>query len=646
MSGNTATGRWHRVRHGLTRRLLGRPRPPGDWPALSEQLEAEELAGVLVDVYGAALVSRLASPTPIPGPAGAQSWLACPGAAAGLEGLRARGARIVFVSEAPLAGDAVRATLEEHGLWHDGDALSVSSAIGATTNGEASFLRRVLEEHDLDAARTIYVGDGFPAELARASRAGLRSVAFRPARLTRHERAMAARPEGPGPAIAGAARLSRLGHRAEGAGVEGTMSTVGAEVGGQALVAFLVWVREQCLAEGVRHVAFVARDGEVMLRLAGAMPADYWGDFDLSYLHANRTSWQLGSIDAIGLERWLELAFSGNVATLNHGLHRFPLTRALNRVGLDAEDCRAGSTALKSHDPSRPLPTRLSDDWKRLFDEPRVRDKIRRRARERHELILEHLQDIGLPQERIALVDVGWRGTFAWTLSSILRRACGHEPMHLHLGGLFVVPLHDVDIRRFAYDDSVRPQPHLGLTNAIEVFTGSDKPRVVGYERGPSGRAVPVFASGDQEVDTLARGSLQEGILDVGRRLPSLAELRRWGCDPTLPLIEETRRVVQLFWTRPGLEVARAFEHLLFEADDAGKANYPAAKAFRITDLRPSTRDRVHVWPEGSLRLTPQPLRSLAALAIRIGRWRNSRALEPAPSWRVRLREGLLDLQA
>ena len=84
-----------------------------------------------------------------------------------------------------------------------------------------------------------------------------------------------------GVAIAEAARSARshLGHQGKS---YDTAAAIGTQCIGMSMAAFLLWVRANCESENIDQAIFLARDGELPLKMAEAMPADYW---ELSLIH-------------------------------------------------------------------------------------------------------------------------------------------------------------------------------------------------------------------------------------------------------------------------------------------------------------------------------------------------------------------------
>lgn len=285
--------------------------------------------------------------------------------------------------------------------------------------------------------------------------------------------------------------------------------------------------------------------------------------------------------------------------------------RLLGRCGLTPDDV-PDSSPLAHHDPRRPLGPTEVEQWIELLRSGDLDDAIEHAAAEPRDLITGFLRRRGLPDGRIGLVDVGWTGQQAFLMSALIREATGHEPVHLHFGGDRVDPELDarVDIRRFALDDSVRRHPVRGPVTCLEMLLATGRARLTGYRREPDGEIVEVFEDVGTSVDNATRREVHRGAVEVAALLPSRAELEWWGRHRG-SLSEETRSILARFWNEPDEALARSLQPLRFEADDGGALLAPVAAPYRLRELLGRAMIP-RIWRQGSLAITPRPLRILA----------------------------------
>ncbi len=595
-----------------------------EWPEVVRAVTRLRPDVVSVDVFDTCLVRDLASdqaverairlaadrsasssPDGMAGEIERQLCRPVPGVEAHLREIRRADAEVVFLSDTDRPSELLIDLLRHHGIFADGDRL-VSSCEAGSTKSDGRLFRSTWP--DAGNGRVVWhVGNHLWADVAMAAAAGVTPRPLLEADTNRYERAMAARSGGYGPALAAAARLARLGivadqragkldpHRA-------SVQRLGADVAGQAMAAFVLWVAEQCRVERVDHVGFLARDGELPFKVAAAMPADHWEGRSLRYIHCSRLTWSLAAASAIGVDRWLTEGTLDDDAFLHAKRHHVPLGALLARVGLTQADLvdDPDHKWLAVLDQDTVLPEIAAADWEALLADPAVRERIAVRSDERLKLIVDRLRSEGMPAGRYGLVDVGWRGRLASQVSAVLAQVVGEEPVHFHFGGDKVLP--DVDarvpIRRFAFDGVTDPFPIEAPVSCIETLTASGKPRVVDYRRAPDGSVELVFdrpavgEAGD-------RSELWAGAMRMAELIPSRAALDRWGLAPE-SLAEETRQVLDRWWNRPTRHDADAFRGLTFEHDEAGTALRPLIRPYRLYELRRTEQGTSRQWPQGS----------------------------------------------
>ncbi len=532
-----------------------------------------------------------------------------PGAVDALARLRRRWP-LVLLSDMHLGEAMLEPILDRLGLLDENDRLVVSCDHGATkSSGE---LYRVV--FGTEPSSTVMIGNNEWADLTVAESCGLVAIAATRCNPTRYESTWAQSPSTIGPVIAGAARTVRLENAQDDDGLQ-DHRLLGAETIGPMLLGFLLWMRSQCKELGIERLEFLARDGELPLRVAQAMHASWWEGIDLDYLHCGRRSWSLAAAPIVGIDRWIDIGSRDQSSFLLHSCETVPLAAVLNRCRLTTADL--SSTPLGSLDSSANMTSEQAETWRHLLRSGTFDDVILERAEEPHQLISRFLAQRQITSGRMGLVDVGWRGHQAWLASALIREATGCEPVNFHFGGDNVDPWVDeeVDIRRFALDDAVEAHPILGPVSCLEMFLGSGKPRLLGYEE-VDGEVVEVFQSRSSAVDSPERRALARGAVAVGRAMPSCSEIDEWG-STSASMRHEVRQTLHLLWNKPARNEARLLAPLAFERDDQGRDVGLVATPYGLADVRGGSTAR-RQWRRGSLAITPQPLRAVFAPYIHV----------------------------
>lgn len=402
---------------------------------------------------------------------------------------------------------------------------------------------------------------------------------------------------------------------------------VAAGVAAPALIAFVAWVLDDARARGIGRLHFLARDGQVLHALAGALGTRLAPGIDARYLAASRQTWAR-AISASANHHWL---WYGGRAGIT-------LPGVLRRLAVPA-DAVAADLKARGLDPTEPVPlgpgalARLRDylqgpDFATAAAPARAANRRRLLAY----LAQEGVRDPG----PAAIVDLGWSGSLHDALCDLLA-AQGEGPVDCYLFGIErVTDTTWLDRRHgFVFDHNrgtgadplARPQDRRGL---LEVFCAADHGTVTGLVEAADGRiaaqvdeswAGPVAAWGLATV----RATLQAVAKDVAARLdPAAAGAAGEAALALRPALADTLRA---FWLAPDPAEARAWGAFPFNLGE-GHGSYMAslAEPYGPADLRRALqgakvlKKHEHFWVEGALAMTPGPLRAPLAAARRLRR--------------------------
>jgi FMN phosphatase YigB (HAD superfamily) len=538
-----------------------------------------------------------------------------PAAQALLENARREGARVVFISDTYLPGSTLRAILARNGFWQKGDRLYVSCEEGPTKRSGELF-RHVLESESIVASRMVHTGSHPNSDLKAPQRLGIEIEPFIQGNLNARENHLS-RAKGFGPLLpgllAGCSRLVRLG------GTETPLQhqrlrEAAAHAAGPFLSGFVLWVLQTARANGLKRLYFISRDGLVLLKVAKELASSVDPTIELCYLYGSRQAWHFPASRGIGLEKapWLwEWTTSYSVATV------------LGRLGLLPKE--VGSFLENGGIPpeiwNEPMSQRNEFKLKAVFLDPQFQKILRRAAEERRALLVAYLRQEGLfSGTKCAIVDVGWNGNLQDSLGAILEEE-GQKPVNG-----FYVGLNHRRIRRergerktYLFDLRTDPKWRLPIPqpqSCIEVFCTANHGATVGYHTEGDTIAPllrpwqtgPFEAWGLEVLQTVATAYAAE-----------LARVLLWmdslNIDPLLAV-----RSLAFTWRNPTLEEAECLGSFPFTEDQVGIDSRPLARPLpwqhfsRIFKSRYSKLYRV-IWIEGSLRLTPEPRRSLLRFA-------------------------------
>lgn len=524
-----------------------------------------------------------------------------PGASDWLKSLRRAGKKIIFVSDMHLPTEVISGLLRKNDLLSLVDEVVVSADWGATKRS-GRLIPAVLEKFGLSPEGVTHVGNDLVTDGAMPRVAGLDVLPSAAANLTPYER-IAADADGQASAIiAGASRLARLRllHRSDFVG-DPDLLDLATGVGGTVGVAFVLWVLDRARDSGCRRLYFVARDGEIFLEIARALPNEYTEGLELRYLHANRRSVSLAHAAVVGVAPWIALGTASPDAQILNGRERVPWANLCGRVGLSPEQLALHSHDLGDVDPQRPLPGARVSAFLEALGSTEVQALIAQEAHRRHSLVGDYFDSVGLGDDGCALVDVGWTGQLSEAIASVAR---SHDPGGLHsyhFGSLPITPGPSVPIESFLGSEPLME----GAVVCVETFTASNTAPVVEFSRQPDGKVLPVFDDADFSPGA-ARELIRAGMIESARNMPPPTLFDRWGGADTgtEPVV---RAILRQLWLRPRRSDALALAPLLFESDDAGRVVSGLAEPMRL--VRDSRR---RVWGPGSVAVSGGAVRLVA----------------------------------
>lgn len=535
-----------------------------------------------------------------------------PDAIEGLDRVRAVVGEIVFVSDTDRSSNLLTEMLDRHGLFRSGDRLVASCETGVTKS-EGGLYDLIWPTRP---GTVWHLGNHNWADGAMAAAHGYEPFDIPAGNLSRYEAALCRDSSGMGPVLAGAARSTRLQLEDEferGKLDERTfqLNRLGAQVAGPVMAAFALWIAEQVRTNGIDHLGFLSRDGELPHLIASRVPDPALQGTEQSYVHLNRIAVTLATAPAIGVASWVEDGTRDASDFLRARMQAIPFGGLLQRLGFDPGDVAkvmGPSFSLAAHDPHEPLRESQAGDWLALLAAQATQELILSRAMERRSALVDYLHQLGLlSSTRPAFVDVGWRGRMARLINTALLEFFSNEPLHLHFGGDEVPPEVDerVRIHRFAFPGTSKIWPFDNPPAPVETLTASGNPRVVDYRRTPSGRIEPLHQPETTDVGRADRAELWRGAIAMVDRLPDVARISAWELRQA-PLDKEAREVLRLWWYRPNRAEAAAMRGFAFEGDEAGAQVGPVLAPYALSDIVGQNRVS-RQWRQGSRVISPLP---------------------------------------
>ncbi len=338
--------------------------------------------------------------------------------------LRAAGERVLYISDMYLPEEAIREMLLRCGFEVPDGTLYVSSTLKKTKRA-GSLFKHVLERESISARSLRHCGDGVEGDILGARKAGVRAEILTMTQLNRFEKATLALPSATPwamPLLAGISRVTRLSVSSE--GDERGSADLAASVVAPLLVGFVRWVLQDAQAKGLDRLYFVARDGQVLHKIAQA----FGSPLELRYLYGSRQAWYAPSAFAANRDELEFMLMTGQSSAPRHNLKRLNLTpealaEPLGRYGF----------------PPETWDEQLSGDacdrfWNFALD-AEVAPQIMGAASQARDVALAYFEQEGLlKDDRWALVDIGWTLRTQGSLRKILASAGQPHTLGYYLG--------------------------------------------------------------------------------------------------------------------------------------------------------------------------------------------------------------------
>lgn len=393
-----------------------------------------------------------------------------------LAAARRSGRRVAFLSDMYLPAGCVDAVLQRLSIRQPDDLLLVSSASGDTKDSGALF-DQLLQRTGLPAAAVEHLGDNPHGDHAVPLKKGLRATLHPVPALTPREQQLAAAPAADPfipRCLAGAARLARRQETAL-QGAAATIAAVSAAVAAPLLIGFVLWTLLEAQRAGIRRLYFLARDGQILQRLACSLGPAVAPDVQPRYLFASRQALYLPALDVDGPAALDVLRRIGEGRTLRaiEASLQLPEGAAAALLAPQRSGLAAGQRLSAPHAEALAAA---------LLKSPHAAALRQQAQRERAPLRAYLLQEGLVGQGPVALVDIGWRGN----LQALLARAlqADGEPVDL-LGlyfGLHRAPPPDAGESRRYVADAGRYNEAL-----LELLCAADHGSTVRYELHGSG---------------------------------------------------------------------------------------------------------------------------------------------------------------
>ncbi len=532
--------------------------------------------------------------------------------------IAAAGSRpLMFVSDTYLDQQQVAALLRRHGIVADDSKILVSSDL-KESKSSGRLIRRAIECSGVDPSRILFVGDNPHSDVDVPRSIGLEAAWLHGGRLNRFEHRLCDdiyATSGLSSSLAGASRIARLSVPVA-SDHDRAIRDISAAVVAPALIGYVLWCLERAQALGLRRLYFLARDGQILARIASGLVARLDLGLDVHYLAVSRRTTNLAATFGPTVEEtdWV----TRDVAEMTGA-------QLLERLGL------AWSDVAHAHpDRSMSQPPSVASELRWVIEASHspgpIRDSVLAAAAASRATLRTYLCQEGLGDDTpTGLVDFGGVGSQVRALHAVITDM-GAPPPHLMLVGLDdpvqagvstpAVPpawLADVDTWLYDHRRNLGRRRRRGFGTLFQAFCAAEHGTVVGYGQR-EGRWAPVFSvDRDNEAIDWGLGLMWSTIDSVVAEM----ELSNDLIDIDGDLRGVTVELVDMLWKFPQADEAAAWGAFRLEgAGSQTSRGRPLAWAYSLDEVRRGVTSAEFPdlgwqhWFEGSVVMSPAPVRA------------------------------------
>ncbi|HXA44205.1 MAG TPA: hypothetical protein VNZ25_01765, partial [Candidatus Angelobacter sp.] len=371
----------------------------------------------------------------------------------------------------------------------------------------------------------------------------------------------------------------------------------------------------------LKRIYFLARDGQILLKLASLAAPVVGFTGELRYLYASRQSLRLPTTNMADPESLHWSLDDTTFLSISSFLERLDLTvtgleDVLMHHGLDPAVARENlDKAMRQKLPG-------------LIQDARFRQRVSLAAEDRKRYLSEYLQQEGVVgPDNFGIVDVGWNGTLQVALERLIKEKKATVPVGFYFGLSRRASEAGLEKREAFFFDEGRQTGFLKreywVEPMLEVFCAADHGSTQRFELS-NGRVIPVLKSAHNDaVMAWGLSSQQKAILGFAAfALESCPS----GFDPKSlrPAIHE---LLGSFWNSPSAAEAEAWGTYPYADDQTEACTHKLGEAFGFVDcLRSIYRGQLTAphragWIAGGLRRSARPVQWALPPAVKTASW-------------------------
>jgi predicted HAD superfamily hydrolase len=523
-----------------------------------------------------------------------------------IQALQQANERVIYMSDMYLSESTIRTFLKENNVWTPGSRLYVSSEVGMSKSNGKLF-PHCLGQESVKPSQLHHIGDNFHSDVKMAKKQGVKVEPITQTHLNRYEGKIADTAHLPlkfRSLLAGASRLTRLQSQETSPDKQVIWDTTASAVAPM-LFGFVHWCLVEAQKKGIQRLYFVARDGQILQKIAQVICHNWGYTIDCRYLYGSRQAWHTPAIQEIG-QFELEWMLSGTEGT------QFLSIRSMcERVNISPEQIkdvlsRYGFPVAKWE---LNLQQHERDLVRQVFTDKEVTELIISTAATYREKVIGYFRQEGLDDGvPFGFVDVGWAGRIQHSFSKLLNIA-GLYPESGVCGFYFAL---EARIKRFqndhllAYFYSIDKQydryVFCKYKCLFELFVAADHGSTMSYEQCGE-QYIPVLRSPKNE-KAIDWGlyTLQNAAVEFAEQITT--NLGEQECTTDL-FLQATDILAKELVLNPSPEEAQVFGSFVVSGDLTENAFYELAPIYSFADwcrrLLYGKHPHIDVWHAASV---------------------------------------------
>jgi predicted HAD superfamily hydrolase len=526
---------------------------------------------------------------------------------------RCLGKTVVFTSDMYLPGDFIFSFLKNNKLCDDKECLYLSSTLNMTKRRDGSLYAHVLQSCSIEPGEMLHIGDNPECDYRIPLSKNIKAVLYRPPKPAFVCRMRQSRDNHWISLLQGLSLKSDLGNRAQ--GIEEEIGVLGAYIVGPVLFSYVSWLLQHADEHGIKVLYFLARDGQILSRIAEAIIVSRGYSIKAKYLYASRQAWILPSIaDPSNISDERAFFNFAKDFTIKRLLERLKLIDETDIVDLICRELNKSIddriTVLDLH------------SIKRVFLHPQVEDRLGDICKRELNTVVGYLRQEGwFEQDCLGIVDVGWRGTLQRAVRRISKKS-GARPFQI-VGYYFDLFEDCKDGDGDLYLSFSRQTDNLyknGLRGELEImmelFTYATHESICGYCCKGDGFQPVLMPENFEAKIGWGLEALQTAVMTYTQIVLQCVTTARRGYDK---IASSSMRTFFAFMRNPAIQLVRKLAQFPYNTEmvrTRDEYSHNIASPYRLGDIREMVRRR-HImrindgWVQGSLALTENPVTRL-----------------------------------